>query len=83
MKWTVVWLPQARDDLATIYLGASDQQAVTEASDWIDKRLARDPEELGIVAPDGRFVERPPLSVAFEIIPDDCMVRVLQVVRSD
>jgi hypothetical protein len=82
VKWTVVWLPQAQDELAALCL-ASDRQAVTEAADWIDKRLARDPERLGVITPDGQFIERIPLSVAFEVIPDDCMVRVLQVVRAD
>lgn len=82
MKWTVVWLPEALDDLASLYLVMPDQGAVTQAASWIEERLARDPENLGVVAPDGQFIERDPLSVAFEIIPDDCMVRVLQVVAS-
>ena len=83
MKWTVVWLPEAQDDLTAIWLAATDRQAVRDSADWIDKALARDPDRLGIVAPDGRFLERTPLAVAFEILPDDCLVRVLQVVRSD
>lgn len=83
MKWTVVWLPEVQDDLAALWMAASDPQAVTDAADWIDQALSRNPERLGIIAPDCRFVERAPLSVAFEVIPDDRLVRVLQVVRSD
>ena len=83
MKWTVVWLPGAQEDLTNLWLAATHRQGVREAADWIDHALAQDPDRLGIVAPDGHFVERSPLAVAFEILPDDCLVRVLQVVRTD
>jgi hypothetical protein len=83
VKWTVVWLPEAQRDLADLWLAATDRQTVRDAADWIDKALARDPDRTGIIAADGRFLERVPLAVAFEILPDDCLVRVLQVVRTD
>lgn len=83
MKWTVVWVTDARNELADLWMSASDRQAVTDAADWIDRALAWDPVGLGIQAADDWFLERPPLAVSFEVVPDDCMVRVVQVVRFD
>jgi plasmid stabilization system protein ParE len=80
VKWTVVWLPEAQDDLARLWLAATDQKAITQAADWIDKALRQKADKIGIQSLDGRFLEKSPLSVAYDIRPDDCLVRVLQVV---
>lgn len=83
MKWTVVWIRAVQNDLADLWMAAPDRKVVEDAANWIDQALARDPQGLGIHAADGWFLERLPLTVSYEVIPDDCMVRVLQVVRSD
>ena len=79
MRCTVVWDPGALDELARLWMAASDPQAVTAAADEID-RLLRDRalvvgEEYGT---DRRLVEEP-LEVIYSVSPDDCLVRVLQV----
>jgi hypothetical protein len=42
MKYTVVWLLQAENELADIWNNASDRQAVADAADRIDWHLSRD-----------------------------------------
>lgn len=41
--WTVHWLSQAEDDLADLWLHASDRPAVTAAQDQLEQLLQRDP----------------------------------------
>jgi hypothetical protein len=80
LKWTVVWLPAAEHELANLWLKSSDRRAIAEAADWLDHALKHDPEHVGKRTGDGWFLtHRDPLAVAYKVIPDDCMVRVLQV----
>lgn len=39
MKWTVTYLPSAKDDLATIWINALDRKAVTNSANSIDHLL--------------------------------------------
>jgi hypothetical protein len=81
MKHTVVWLPAAQATLANIWMRASDQQAVAEASNRLDASLMNDPEAKG--TPLGKFFvqEDAPLSVLYHVDPLDLMVRVIAVKR--
>jgi hypothetical protein len=79
MKYTVMWIPAASDELTRIYLQPLDRQAVTDAANLIDRELSIDPDRKGRVFGGKYFFRAPPLVVAFEVIPDDCLVRVLQV----
>lgn len=79
MKYTVTWLPAARDELTRIYNRPLDRQAVTDAANLIDRELRIDPDRKSRVFGGIHFFRAPPLVVAFEAIPDDCLVRVLQV----
>jgi hypothetical protein len=81
MKYTVTWIPAASDELTRIYLQPLDRQAVRDAADFIDEELSVDPDRKGRVFGGRYFFRAPPLVVAFEMIPDDCLVRVLQVYR--
>jgi len=47
MNFTVVWLPLAQNELATMWVKAADRTAVTEASYRIDRRLHVDPLDEG------------------------------------
>ena len=72
MKYSVVWKPFAEYQLADIWLRAADQQAVTNASDAIDRQLSQDPERLGEADKHGwRIVAVPPLVAPFEVSVDD------------
>lgn len=83
MKYTVVYVPSAEDQLAEIWMAATDREAVTVASDRIDRTLADDPVDAGESRPDGyRVLIELPLVVYFHILEADRMVRVLRVIGS-
>ena len=42
MKYTVLWAPDAENDLAAIWLSAADRAAVQSAGDQIDALLKSD-----------------------------------------
>lgn len=80
MRYTVLWTSAAEQELAAIWLGAEDRDAVTSAADSIDAMLRDEPQTRG----ESRYgalriflVE--PLGVDFEIRPDDRIVSVLAV----
>lgn len=83
MSYTVRWRKKAWNDLADIWLNASDQAAVTAASAAIESRLKRDPLRVGRAVRSSvhRGYSVPPLGVLFEVIEDDKRVIVLAVFR--
>lgn len=81
MPYTVVWSPSAVAELADIWNNSADQQAVTRATDRIDRRLRLSPETAGRPYGDGRYLVFPPLAVTFTIHPDDRRVEVNHVWR--
>jgi plasmid stabilization system protein ParE len=80
MKYTVILTPAAEQDLARVWMNASDRNAVTAASHLIDRLLANDPEKQGAPRFDTvRTMSIPPLGVDYEIVEDDRIVYVLTV----
>lgn len=83
MNYTVVWQPTAQNQLADIWVNATDQAAVTRASAQVDALLGRSPDQVGEArSANRRVLFEPPLVVTFEIIEDDKQVRVLRVLRA-
>jgi hypothetical protein len=79
MPFTVVFQPDALDELMRLYLVAPTAASVEQAANRIDHVLSHYPE---IAAPDAngkRQYTVPPLSVAYNYSPDDCLVSVVQV----
>ena len=82
MKYTVGWTGAALRELASEWIQAEDRAAVSAASNEIDRLLAGAPRAqgesrrgmMGVM-----FIR--PLAVEYEIIEDDCKVRVLTVWR--
>jgi len=72
MKFTVIWAPQAENDLARLWLEAEDRGEISAAAESLDSALREDADRLG-----GRILFSPPLAVDFDVITDDCIVRVL------
>jgi hypothetical protein len=72
---------RAEAALANLWMMASDQQPVADASDRIDAALANDPETKGKRS--GKFWIRddPPLSVLYYVSALDRMVWVISVKR--
>jgi hypothetical protein len=46
MRYTVIWSPETESELASIWMRASDQQAVSDAANSIDRQLRNSPESL-------------------------------------
>jgi len=84
MKYTVVWGNRAKNRLAAIWTEASDRGDVTRAANAIDQFLANNADWAGISRDDvTRVLVARPLFVVYEILPEDYIVRVLIVGRSD
>jgi plasmid stabilization system protein ParE len=83
MRYTVVWSPDAENDLAAIWLAAADRAAVTTAGDAIDAALKNDAHLQGESRRDPiRILIVPPLAVDVEVSEDDRTARVLTVWRT-
>ena len=79
MPFTVVFQPDALDELMRLYLVATDAAAVEQAANRIDHVLGHYPE---IAAPDANGLRQytvPPLAVSYNFSPDDCLISVVQI----
>jgi plasmid stabilization system protein ParE len=80
MSWTVIWLPDAEQELADIWLNASDRASITRAAHIIDQILKHDPENAGESRPNNRRILIVlPLAVIYRVLPDDRRVEVVHV----
>ncbi len=79
MRFTVIYVPSAENELASIWTRAPDKQAVADASDEIDDLLKFRPLDVGEALEEGRRLHVPPLEVVYTVSPDDCMVRVVRI----
>jgi hypothetical protein len=79
-RFTVVWHADATDELARLWIAATDRQALRSAADAIDYELAVDAPLKGSGIPDSlRQLTVAPLRVLFAVSEADRMVRVLEV----
>jgi hypothetical protein len=84
MRYTVTWLPDAEEELADLWLRASDRSAVTRAAHGLERRLRIDPLDTGEArADDVRIAFMPPLGILFRVLLDDCRVEVIHVWDTD
>ena len=82
IRYTVVWVEDAQDELAELWTAATDRDAVTTATHAIDKELAEDPENKGVELSEGlRALYQFPLRVLFLVRDEDRIVDVLRVKR--
>jgi len=81
MPYTVEWVSPAEAELASVWLAAADQLAVTNAVASLERRLEVQPLRCG--KPRTVSVNRqdfePPLGIDFTVIEDDKKVIVLAV----
>jgi hypothetical protein len=78
--WTVVWLPDAENELIEMWIVSTDRQQVSLAADQIDRLLRHDPESVGESRDEGRrILIVPPLAVFYRALPDDKLVQVSHV----
>jgi hypothetical protein len=68
MRWTVIWMPVAQGELASVWMASSDRMGATRASNQIDHLLAVDPNAVGDVIFDMlRALIVSPIGVEYEI----------------
>jgi hypothetical protein len=84
MKYTVLWVPAAEQELAAVWMASANRTEVTAAARRIDVRLSKDPESAGESREnDRRILLAAPLGVLFRVSPDDRIVHVLTVWQFD
>ena len=78
MSYTVEWVQQAQNDLASIWLAAPNRNAVAAANARLDRLLARVPLRTGrqLTSSVHRRAYSRPLVIEFEVIEDDKRVLV-------
>jgi hypothetical protein len=77
MNYTVDWEADAEIELARIWLGAPDPDAVTEAQAEIDRLLSRDPTGNGRHLSEGLWrIHVPPLAATYTIDSNRRQVKV-------
>lgn len=82
MRYTVLWVPGAERELAELWLDQATRGEITEAANRIDRLLENDPQQQGESRPTGRrILFETPLAVTFRVLPEDRIVRVLEVWR--
>lgn len=80
IRYTVVWPGGAQDELAELWIAASDRSAVAAAANDIDVELSEDAAAKGEQLSEGlRALFAPPLRVLFAVREDDRVVEVLRV----
>jgi len=79
MRFTVIWSQFAQDQLAELWLNATDRNAVTAAQHQVDQLLRVDPDQQGIPFFGSRLLLVAPLHVAFTINVMDMQVEVYDV----
>lgn len=83
MKYTVIWQPKALEELAELWVSASDPAGVTADSNRIDKVLERDPLSYGESrAGDDRLAFEGSLSSYFRVEAQSRHVFVLAVSKA-
>ena len=82
MRFTVLWLRSAEDELVDLWLNAWNRNSVSASANKIDQQLADDAPNKGEEISEGlRAFAAPPLRVLFTVQEDDRIVEVLQVKR--
>lgn len=80
MTWTLTYTAAAKDELATIWMDATDRQVIADAANAIERELRLEPLNVG-ESRDGnrRLVIKAPIAVHFFAVPDDMKVVVFHV----
>ncbi len=80
MRYTVTWKESALDELAMLWMSATDRAAVSNASNEIDRLLLNNPHTRGESREEqDRILSVSPLTIDFRVLPDDLLVQVLSV----
>lgn len=79
-KFTVIWHPDAEQELAHIWITGNDRKRITLSVAAIDNTLATDPDTRGESVREGlRRLDIAMMRVLFAVKTDDCIAEVLMV----
>jgi hypothetical protein len=78
-RYTVVWHGSAQAELADLWIGSRDRNAVTAAAHFIDVELSLDAAAKGVELSEGLRALFAPLRDLFVVIEGDRVVEVLRV----
>jgi hypothetical protein len=82
IRYTVVWIRDAENELADLWIRAPDRNSVAAAARDIDTELAQNAAFKGVEIAEGlRAFTSAPLRVLFTVDDGDRIVKVLRVVR--
>lgn len=79
MRFTVVWMEEAEEELARIWYRSKRQQAIASAANVIDMELKIDAHLKGRLKENNRVLTIRSLAVLYHISMDDRLVRVLSI----
>lgn len=80
MRYTVVWDPEAEDELARLWMQSFVQRDITSAANAIDIALRDDPLGKGIILDHRKYeLYLYPLRVLFKVTESDRLVQVLTI----
>jgi len=79
MNYTVVWKPDAENELADVWLKTTDRSDLAVAANRLEQALGRNPSGIGeAVHGITRIVFEGPLGVVYDVSDDDRLVTVLK-----
>ena len=79
-RYTVLWHSDATNELAELWVESLDRQALTAATNAIDRELGDGSTSKGTELSEGlRALFEPPLQVLFVVREDDRVVEVLRI----
>lgn len=82
MRYTVTWQDETLDDLAEVWMAASNRRAVQQSVDEIDRILANDPETHAESPGEGLYkLTMHPIRVLFEVRAQDRIVEVVRIIH--
>ena len=82
MRFTVVWEPEAYNDLADLWLNAVDRDRIVFLAESIDLELTVDPFWKSAELSEGlRALNLPPLRILFTVNVEDRVVDVERIIR--
>ncbi len=83
MKFEVIWLRRALDELAELWFSARDRGSVTIAAQQMDRRLEVDPLGIGESRSGSlRILIEPPLAIHYQVSSTHQTVFVLKIWRT-
>jgi hypothetical protein len=81
-RFTVVWWDDALDELAQLWIDATDRAAINDAALSVDVELSRTPDSKGREVSEGLWrIDLSPIRAYYQLSEDDRLVTIIGVRR--